>query len=66
MEKGMQPKPAAPAELFDLMRRYNQLGRLLPREHDLEDVGRVAEARLILREMAEVQAGIDALLKRKN
>lgn len=54
-------------KLFALMRRYNQLGRLLPRPDDLDpdDVGAVAEAQLILAEMDATQAKMDALSKRR-
>jgi hypothetical protein len=46
-----------------LARRYNQLGRLLPCEDDL-DAGNVAEVRLVLAEMDKTKAEMDMLLAR--
>jgi hypothetical protein len=52
------------AQVFALMARYNQLGRLLPEPDDLEngDAAAVSEAKVILAEMNETRAEIDALL----
>jgi hypothetical protein len=57
-----------PPELIELMKRYCELGRLLPqgdavdRAIAFEDVGRRAECELILAEMVAVMAEIDAFL----
>jgi hypothetical protein len=55
-----------PPELRLLMERFCQLGRLLPHEDDLEDVGNDphvrAELELVLQEMARVKAQIDEFL----
>jgi DDE superfamily endonuclease len=48
--------------LGDLMLRFCQLGRLLPQEPDLADPGTLAEAELVLREMAKVRAEIDEFI----
>jgi hypothetical protein len=56
-------------EFFTLAARYCELGRLLPSEDDLAlDHGEaaIAEAKLVLAEMAKVKAEMDALLERKN
>ena len=60
---GIEPK--SPDELIVLMQRYNQLGRLLPCEHDLDtdDVAAVTEARLVLKEMETTLAGIKSFLR---
>ena len=46
------------------MARYNELGRLLPDPDDLDtdDATAVAEARIVLKEMAAVQAELDAMM----
>jgi hypothetical protein len=57
-----------PPEFIALMRRYCELGRLLPqgdvvdRAIAFEDVGMRAEAKLILDEMHRVKAEIDAMI----
>jgi hypothetical protein len=54
-----------PPELRALMERYCQLARLLPQEEldlDPDDPGTRAEAEMVLKEMALVQARIDAML----
>jgi hypothetical protein len=52
-----------PPELLALMKRFNQLGLLLPRDDDaLEDPLVRAEAELILKEMALVRAQIDSFI----
>jgi hypothetical protein len=48
-----------------LMQRFNQLGRLLPSEDDVRDGEGHAEAKLIIREMAKVEAEVNALLVKK-
>jgi hypothetical protein len=52
------------AKFFALMARYNELGRLLPDPDDLDtdDATAVAEARIVLKEMAAVQAELDAMM----
>ena len=47
-----------------LMQRYCQLGRLLKDEPDIDDAMQVAEAKIILDEMADVESEIDAMLLR--
>ncbi|MEH2553597.1 hypothetical protein V1286_001126 [Bradyrhizobium algeriense] len=57
------------ADFFTLAERYCELGRLLPSEDDLAlDHGEaaIAEAKLVLDEMAKTKAEMDALLERKN
>jgi len=51
---------------FALMERYNQLGHLLPAPDDLDtdDAAAIAEVALILAEMEETQAKMEALSKR--
>jgi hypothetical protein len=48
--------------LTQLMQRYNQLGRLLNDEPDVDDATQVAEAKIILDEMEKTKAEIDAML----
>ena len=59
----MKP-PLSEDDLRALMVRYNQLGCLLPAEHDLDtdDPVAMAEARLVLQEMALVKSEIDGFL----
>jgi hypothetical protein len=63
----MQPDDERKRKYFVLMERYNRLGRLLPAADDLDpdDAAAVAEARLILAEMAATQAKMDALSQRR-
>jgi hypothetical protein len=51
------------AKFFALMARYNELGRLLPDPDDLntDDAMAVAEVRIVLKEMAAVQAELEAM-----
>ena len=52
-----------PPQLLALMKRFNQLGLLLPRDDDaLEDPLVRTEAELILKEMALVRAQIDSFI----
>jgi hypothetical protein len=55
---------ASKAKFFALMARYNQLGCLLPTEENLDtdDAVAVAEARIVLKEMAAVKAELDAMM----
>jgi hypothetical protein len=52
------------ARIFALMQRYNQIGCLLPDEEnlDLTNAAAVAEAKLVLAEMAKVKAELDEML----
>ena len=52
------------AKFFALMRRFNELGRLLPAPDDLDpdDAAAVAESRLVIAEMNKTQAEMDRLL----
>jgi hypothetical protein len=55
-----QKRPPEMERMFELMRRFNQLGGLLPKEEDaLTDV---EETKLVLAEMKKVRAEIDAIL----
>ena len=49
------------AQVFALMQRVCQLGRLLNEDLDLSDMVAVAEARLVIAEMDKAQLEIDAL-----
>jgi hypothetical protein len=51
--------------LFALMRRYCQLGHLIDPNFDRDDIVALAETKIIVAEMREVQGEIDALLGRK-
>jgi hypothetical protein len=55
------------ARVFSLMARFNQLGRLLPAPDDFDPDGAtaVAEAQLVIAEMNETQAKMDALRRRR-
>jgi hypothetical protein len=55
------------AKFFALVRRYNQIGALLPAEEDIDtdDAVQVAEVRVILAEMKKTKAQMDALLERE-
>lgn len=50
-------------KLFALMRRYNQLGRMLPdpKYFEYEDINALTSAKVVLNEMKKVQAEIDAM-----
>ena len=49
--------------VLNLMKRYNQIGALLPSEHDIRHKPQaIATAKLVLREMQEAKAEIDRLL----
>jgi hypothetical protein len=52
------------AKIYALMKRYNQVGALLPEEEnlDLTNAAQVAEATIILREMAKLKAELDEML----
>jgi hypothetical protein len=52
------------AKIFALMQRYNRVGSLLPEEEDLDltSAAAVAEAKIILAEMAKVKAELDEML----
>jgi carbon monoxide dehydrogenase subunit G len=51
-------------EFYDLVRRYNQLGRLLPSVDDFEasDPEARAEADVVIEEMHKTKAAMDQLL----
>jgi hypothetical protein len=49
-----------PEELLALFERYNATARLLP--DDLDTEGDVATARVVLKELAAIQARIDAFI----
>ena len=44
------------------MERYCQLGRLLPSDIDIDDAAAMAEAKVVLAEMARTKAEMDVLL----
>ena len=51
-------------QFISLAERYCKLGRLLPAVEDIDtnDVGAIAEARVILQEMSKTKSAMDALL----
>jgi hypothetical protein len=53
------------AEFFAAMKRFNQLGTLLPKPDSLDpaDAAAVAEAKTVLAEMRKVQAELDAMME---
>jgi hypothetical protein len=55
------------AKFFALVKRYNQIGALLPAEEDIDtdDAAQVAEVEVILAEMNKTKAQMDALLERE-
>ena len=55
------------AKFFALVKRYNQVGALLPAEEDIEtdDAAQAAEVAVILAEMHKTKAQMDALLERE-
>ena len=60
---GAMSKEQQRARLLSLMARHNELGRLLDPDVTVEDgEAAIGETRMILREMADTQAEIDALL----
>jgi hypothetical protein len=52
-------------EFFAAMKRFNQLGTLLPKPDSLDpaDAAAVAEAKTVLAEMRKVQAELDAMME---
>jgi hypothetical protein len=62
---GLKPLEERKAEFFAAMKRFNQLGTLLPKSKglDLADAAGVAEAEIVLAEMRKVQAEIDAMMR---
>jgi len=61
----MATKPGMPPELMAMMQRYNQLGRLLPKDPDAVDLKNPnvrAEVGIVLAEMKCVWAQINAFL----
>jgi hypothetical protein len=67
-EKAVGVRMPPPPQFTALMKRYNQLGRLLPKGDEItcaiafEDVATRAEVTLILDEMDRVKAQIDAMI----
>ena len=60
----MKPLEQRKAEFFAAMKRFNQLGTLLPKESlDAADAAGVAEAEIVLAEMRKVQAELDAMME---
>ena len=55
------------ADFFAVMKRFNQLGTLLPKPDSLDpaDAAAVAEAEMVLAEMRKVQAELDAMMQRE-
>jgi hypothetical protein len=52
---------------WELVRRYNRLGEMLPRDADDDEVrARVDECKLILAEMKSVRTRMDAILAAEN
>ena len=56
------------AKFFALMRRFNQLGCLLPALGDLDadDMAAIAEAEMVIAEMNKTRAEMDAVLDQEN
>ena len=52
------------AKFFALVKRYSQVGSLLPEEEDLDltNAAAVAEAKMILAEMEKMKAELEAML----
>lgn len=64
---GAMSKEGHQAQLLSLMARYCELGRLLNPEVTIEDsAAAITETKLILSEMRDTQAEIDALLAKQN
>lgn len=61
----VKPEEERRADFFAAMKRFNQLGALLPKAGSLElaDAAGVAEAEIILMEMGKVRAEIDAMMQ---
>jgi hypothetical protein len=61
----VKPEEQRRAEFFAAMKRFNQLGSLLPKAGSLElaDAAGVAEAEIILAEMRKVQAELNAMME---
>ena len=61
----MKPLEQRKAEFFAAMKRFNQLGTLLPKPESLElaDAAGVAEAEMVLAEMRKVQAELNAMME---
>jgi hypothetical protein len=62
---GLKPLEERKAEFFAAMKRFNQLGTLLPKpdSFDAADAAGVAEAETILAEMRKTQAEINAMIE---
>jgi hypothetical protein len=62
---GLKPLEVRKAEFFAAMKRFNQLGTLLPKPESLDaaDAAGVAEAEIVLAEMSRVRAEIDAMME---
>ena len=62
---GVRPLEERKAEFFAAMKRFNQLGTLLPKPESLDpaDAAAVAEAEMVLAEMRKVQAELDAMME---
>jgi hypothetical protein len=63
---GVKPVEQRKAEFFAAMKRYNQLGTLLPKPESLDpaDVAAIAEVEIVLKEM-KVQAELYAMMERE-
>jgi hypothetical protein len=62
---GLKPLEERKAEFFAAMKRFNQLGTLLPKPESLDaaDAAGVAEAEMVLAEMRKVQAELNAMME---
>jgi hypothetical protein len=62
---GVKPLEERKAEFFAAMKRFNQLGTLLPKPESLDpaDAAAIAEAEIILVEMRKVQAELDRMME---
>jgi hypothetical protein len=61
----VKPLEERKAEFFAAMKRFNQLGTLLPKSESLDaaDAAGIAEAEIVLAEMRKVRAEIDAMME---
>jgi hypothetical protein len=61
----VKPLEERKAEFFAAMKRFNQLGVMLPKTDSLDaaDFAGIAEAEMILAEMKKVQAEIAAMME---
>jgi hypothetical protein len=61
----VKPLEERKADFFAAMKRFNQLGTLLPKPESLDaaDASGLAEAEMVLAEMRKVQAELNAMME---